>query len=91
VENLLIALSYYVPDNMTLYNLNVDRENDNTTELVGRVRGTGIADSDAIFNNFYNRIKSSGLFSEVAEPLLSSTIENEVYILEFKIDCKLNV
>ena len=91
VENLLFVLSHYMPENVILFDLKVDRENNNATELVGRVRGTSIADSDAIFNNFYNRIKNSGLFGDVAEPFLSSTIENEVYILEFIIDCKLNV
>jgi len=91
VENLLTALSQYVPESMILFDLKVDLENDNTAELVGRVRGTGIAESDAIFNDFYNRIKNSGLFSEVAEPLLSYAVESEIYILEFKIDCKLKV
>ena len=65
IKNLLVALSHYVPDNMTLYNLNLDHDNGNLTEIIGQIEGAGIADSDQTFNIFYNRLKSSGLFDEV--------------------------
>lgn len=89
VENLLFALSHYVPDNMTLYNLNLDIDNGNQAEIVGQIKGAGIADSDQTFNLFYNRLKISDLFYEVSDPDLSTRYENGHYILSFKIDCKL--
>ena len=91
IKNLLVALSHYVPDNMTLYNLNLDHDNGNLTEIIGQIEGAGIADSDQTFNIFYNRLKSSGLFDEVSDPDLSTRLENGAYILSFKIDCKLKV
>ncbi len=91
VADLLIVLSHYVPENVILFGLKVDRENENTTEIIGQVKGNGIAESDAFFNTFFNRLTSSGFFSEVAEPFLSNRREGEIYILEFKIDCKLKV
>ena len=91
IKNLLVALSHYVPDNMTLYNLNLDHDNGNLTEIIGQIEGAGIADSDQTFNVFYNRLKSSGLFDEVSDPDLSTRLENGAYILSFKIDCKLKV
>ncbi|HUU27446.1 MAG TPA: hypothetical protein VM123_06510 [archaeon] len=90
-ENLLIALSHLTPNEVLLYNLIVDRQKGDSTEIDGEIRGTGIADSDRTFNEFYNRLKNSGLFSEVSEPVFSTRFDNGVYFIAFKIDCKLKV
>jgi len=89
VENLLIALSHLIPDDVLLHNLSIKLRSGNTAEIVGQVKGRGIADSDKSFNLFYTRLKNSGLFSDIAEPMISTRSEKGVYLLNFKIDCKL--
>lgn len=88
-ESLLLCLSQIVPDDLLLFNLTVDGKNGNSTEIVGQIKGRGIADSDKIFSSFFEKLKNSGLFTEVREPVLSTGTEQGLYFLSFKIDCKL--
>jgi Tfp pilus assembly PilM family ATPase len=88
-ESLLLFLSQIVPDDLLLFNLTVDEKNGNSTEIIGQIKGRGIADSDKIFSSFFEKLKNSGLFTEVREPVLSTGTEQGLYFLSFKIDCKL--
>ncbi|OGF96903.1 MAG: hypothetical protein A2Z86_00715 [Candidatus Glassbacteria bacterium GWA2_58_10] len=87
---LLIALSYYVPENVVLYNVVLNNQGQFSATIYGQVQGAGIADSDKTFDEFFNRLKSSGLFSSVAEPEITNKVDQGQNVLAFKIQCQLN-
>ncbi|MFH1069227.1 MAG: hypothetical protein V1794_06345 [Candidatus Glassbacteria bacterium] len=89
IDKLLVGLSYYIPDNVVLYMVDVDRSNQSAAQIAGQVRGLSVAESDETFRKFYIDLKQSGLFETVEEPAMSSRSEEGGYVLAFKIDGKL--
>jgi Tfp pilus assembly PilM family ATPase len=85
-RRLLIALSCLVPDSVVLYNLKVDRDKNNLLEIVGQVAGQDLGAQDSTFNLFYNRLRTSGLYSGLQEPVTTSRKVNDKADLSFKID-----
>ncbi len=89
VDEMLVALSYLVPEQMKLYRMVINQDSIRTAEIYGTVEGRGIAANDSTFNVFYLKLAKSGLFLKMAEPEISSSVKEGVHTLNFKVDCQL--
>ncbi|MBN2289415.1 MAG: pilus assembly protein PilM [Candidatus Glassbacteria bacterium] len=90
-QELLLALSYLVQDDVVLYQVIFDRSDSTRAMIVGRVQAGNGSNPDAVFYRFNQRLKNSGLFSKVAEAE-TRIIRNEqdVTELSFMVDCFLD-
>jgi len=90
-QELLVALSCLVSDEVVLYQVSLDRSNGNKAEIVGKIGAGANTNPDKTFNEFYRKLKNSDLFSEVAEA--QTEIKRDVSgiaELSFKVDCFLS-
>ncbi len=89
VDEMLIALSHLVPDEMILYRITVSTDTTRTAEILGRVQGNDMAANDSTFNVFFLKLAESGLFLKVAEPEISARSEEGIHTLNFQVNCQL--
>ncbi len=90
-QQLLVALSGLVPDDVVLYRVWLDKSNGNHAEIVGKVEGRADSNPDAAFNKFYQGLQNSGLFSGMEEAQTEITRDKSgVAQLSFQVDCLLS-
>ena len=89
IKEIMVALSYYIPQEMTLNEVHVDQNLEYQTQIVGQILGIGAAETDDTFRRFYLDVKNCGIFTQVTEPDLSTGYENGQYFLTFEINGKL--
>ena len=87
-QELLVALSYLVPDNVVLNHVSLDRPNGNKAKIVGTIEAGNGPNPDVTFNEFYRGLKNSGIFTEVAEARTEIRRNKSGLVeLSFKVDC----
>ena len=89
VDEMLLALSHLVPEQMTIFRMVVSEDTTRTAEIYGRVQCQGFAANDSTFNVFYLNLLDSGLFLKVAEPEISARVEEGINTLNFRLSCQL--
>jgi Tfp pilus assembly PilM family ATPase/Tfp pilus assembly protein PilN len=87
-QELLVALSHLVPDDIVLEQVVLSRENEKKAEIFGQVESISGSNPDAVFNDFYNALKDSGLFLRVeeAQTKLNRDTPN-ITVLLFQFEC----
>jgi len=89
-QELLLALSHLVSEDIVLYQVSLDRSNGNKAEIIGKVAGKAGSNPDVTFNAFYQGLKKSGMFSEVSEAETQiMQDQSNPFELTFRVECVL--
>ncbi|MEA2063839.1 MAG: pilus assembly protein PilM [Gemmatimonadota bacterium] len=92
-QELLLAVSHMVPDDIVLFMVTVDRPAGNKTQIGGKVEKQTGSNMDKSLNIFYQELRDSGLFSSMAEPQTEIVQDPQTGSAElnFNIDCNLGM
>ena len=88
-EDLLHALGYLITPDIMLYSVSFANAQGDSVSILGSARGLEVSAPDKSFSEFYDKLKHSGLFDRINEPLLFTKIEDGIYSLNFAINCSL--